>query len=58
MLNLPRLLGALVKLFTPLFPESVRAKLRFERFPLGDAGALSTQSGRANLSDYIADLLG
>ena len=58
LLNLPRLLGALVKLFTPLFPESVRAKLRFERFPLGDAGALSTQSGRANLSDYIADLLG
>ena len=58
LLNLPRLLGALVKLFTPLFPESVRAKLRFERFPLGDAGALSTESGRANFSDYIADLLG
>ena len=58
LLNLPRLLGALVKLFTPLFPESVRAKLRFERHELGDAGALSTESGRANLSDYIADLLG
>jgi len=58
LLNLPRLLGALVKLFTPLFPESVRAKLRFERHELGEAGALGTESGRANLSDYIADLLG
>ena len=58
LLNLPRLLGALVKLFTPLFPESVRAKLRFERHELGDAGALSTESGRADLSNYIADLLG
>ena len=58
MLNLPRLRGALVKLFTPLFPESVRAKLRFERHELGEAGALGTESGRANLSDYIADLLG
>ena len=58
LLNLPRLLGALVKLFTPLFPESVRAKLRFERHELGEAGALATESGRANLSDYIADLLG
>ena len=58
LLNLPRLLGALVKLFTPLFPESVRAKLRFERHELGAAGALSTESGRVGLSDYIADLLG
>ena len=58
LLNLPRLLGALVKLFTPLFPESVRAKLRFERHELGDAGSLATESGRVGLSDYIADLLG
>ena len=27
--NLPRLLNALVKLFTPLFPETVKARLKF-----------------------------
>lgn len=36
LLNLPRLLGALVKLFTPLFPAAVRERLRFERGPLKD----------------------
>jgi len=36
MLNLPTLLGALVKVFTPLFPKTVRNKLRFERGPLKD----------------------
>jgi len=34
LLNLPKLLGALVKLFTPLFPAAVRKKLKFERGPL------------------------
>mmetsp|Transcript_6980 Transcript_6980/g.10017 ORF Transcript_6980/g.10017 Transcript_6980/m.10017 type:complete len:335 (+) Transcript_6980:98-1102(+) len=34
LLNLPRLLGVLVKLFTPLFPKEVQAKLRFESGPL------------------------
>lgn len=34
MLNLPALLGALVKVFTPLFPEAVRKRLRFESGPL------------------------
>jgi len=34
MLNLPTLLGALVKVFTPLFPKTVRSKLRFEAGPL------------------------
>ena len=34
LLNLPRLLSALVKLFTPLFPPEVNARLKFERGPL------------------------
>ena len=34
LVNLPRLLGALVKLFTPLFPPAVRERLRFESGPL------------------------
>jgi len=29
--NLPKLLGAVVKLFTPLFPPEVRRRLKFER---------------------------
>ena len=40
MLNLPRLLGALVKLFTPLFPEKVRARLKFASGPLQDVDDL------------------
>jgi len=31
LLNLPSLLGALVKLFTPLFPDAVRKRIRFEK---------------------------
>ncbi|KAL7431220.1 hypothetical protein ACHAXM_002568 [Skeletonema potamos] len=34
LLNLPALLGALVKLFTPLFPAAVMERIRFERGPL------------------------
>lgn len=40
LLNLPKLLGALVKLFTPLFPEEVRQRLKFERGPLNDVDNL------------------
>lgn len=36
LLNLPRLLGALAKLFTPLFPKAVQKKLKFEQGPLKD----------------------
>ena len=32
--NLPRLLSQLVKIFTPLFPKEVAARLKFERGPL------------------------
>eukprot|EP00978_Attheya_sp_CCMP212_P025949 scaffold84461_cov44-Attheya_sp.AAC.2 len=34
LLNLPVILSALVKLFTPLFPPAVRERLKFERGPL------------------------
>jgi len=34
LLNLPPLLGALVKVFTPLFPKVVQERLRFESGPL------------------------
>ena len=40
MLNPPVLLGVLAKLFTPLFPEAVRNRLRFESGPLKDVGDL------------------
>lgn len=40
LLNLPRLLSALVKLFTPLFPPEVNARLKFERGPLQDVEEL------------------
>ncbi len=36
LLNLPKLLGALVKIFTPLFPAEVRARLKFAAGPLKD----------------------
>lgn len=36
LLNLPRLMSALVKLFTPLFPPEINARLKFERGPLVD----------------------
>ena len=41
LLNLPRLLSALVKIFTPLFPEEVRKKIKFARGPLSDVTALN-----------------
>ena len=34
LLNLPTILGALVKLFTPLFPAAVRQRLKFVSGPL------------------------
>lgn len=40
LLNLPKLLGALVKLFTPLFPPAVREKIRFEQGPLSNVDDL------------------
>lgn len=45
LLNLPKLLGALVKLFTPLFPDEVRKRLKFERGPLRNVNDLVEISG-------------
>lgn len=49
LLNLPRLLSALVKLFTPLFPKEVKERLKFQQGPLQDVSDLqlvaSTASG-------------
>ncbi|KAL7498048.1 hypothetical protein ACHAWT_007492 [Skeletonema menzelii] len=36
LLNLPKLLSGIVKLFTPLFPKVVMERIRFERGPLKD----------------------
>ncbi|KAL1514944.1 hypothetical protein AB1Y20_004020 [Prymnesium parvum] len=41
LLNLPFLANALVKLFTPLFPPKVRAKLKFEKGPLAGVDDLT-----------------
>ena len=41
LLNLPPLLSALVKLFTPLFPPTVKKRLRFENGPLKQVQDLS-----------------
>mmetsp|Transcript_18041 Transcript_18041/g.22090 ORF Transcript_18041/g.22090 Transcript_18041/m.22090 type:complete len:308 (+) Transcript_18041:115-1038(+) len=65
LLNLPRVLGALVKLFTPLFPEEVRQRLKFERGPLSEvedlieisAGGMGTTSARDNFLDEIDAIL-
>ena len=53
LLNLPRLLGALVKLFTPLFPPAVRKKIKFDGFDLGAVDALTTPDGKARLYDFL-----
>lgn len=36
LLNLPRLVSAVVKLFTPLFPKKVRQRIKFQQGPLKD----------------------
>lgn len=47
--NLPKLLNALVKLFTPLFPESVKARLKFATLPvLADVDSLTLLSTKAD----------
>mmetsp|Transcript_54897 Transcript_54897/g.80105 ORF Transcript_54897/g.80105 Transcript_54897/m.80105 type:complete len:300 (-) Transcript_54897:126-1025(-) len=48
LLNLPKVLGALVKLFTPLLPEEVRKKLKFEQGPLKDVESLVEISPSGN----------
>ncbi len=65
LLNLPKLLGALVKIFTPLFPEEVRKRLKFERGPLNDvdnlveisAGELGNAEAREKFLNDVDALL-
>lgn len=57
LLNLPPLLGALVKLFTPLFPEKVRQRLKFERGPLKNVDTLEDiVSGGKDRQQFLADI--
>ncbi|KAG7358284.1 CRAL/TRIO domain containing protein [Nitzschia inconspicua] len=57
LLNLPMLLSALVKLFTPLFPPEVNARLKFERGPLKDVTELLDIShGGKDRESFLKDL--
>jgi hypothetical protein len=57
LLNLPRLVSALVKLFTPLFPPEVNARLKFERGPLKDVDELMDISyGGKDRDSFLKDL--
>mmetsp|Transcript_32580 Transcript_32580/g.79058 ORF Transcript_32580/g.79058 Transcript_32580/m.79058 type:complete len:128 (+) Transcript_32580:560-943(+) len=55
LLNLPRLVSALVKLFTPLFPPEVQAKLKFERGPLQSTTDLIDLNGK-DRPEFLEDL--
>jgi hypothetical protein len=57
LLNLPRLVSALVKLFTPLFPPEVNARLKFERGPLENVDELMDISyGGKDRDAFLKDL--
>jgi len=60
LLNLPKLLGALAKLFTPLFPAEVRKRIKFEQGPLEDVNDMSeilAGSGDAKKREDFMDSL-
>jgi CRAL/TRIO domain len=57
LLNLPVLLSAIVKLFTPLFPPEVNARLKFERGPLKDVQELlDVTHGGKDRASFLQDL--
>jgi hypothetical protein len=59
LLNLPPLLGALVKLFTPLFPKKVLEKLRFGSGPLKgvpDLALLLRSASGPERARFLADM--
>ncbi len=57
LLNLPRVMSALVKLFTPLFPPEINARLKFERGPLVDVTDLMDISyGGKDREVFLKDL--
>jgi len=63
LLNLPGLLSALVKLFTPLFPERVKERLKFQQGPLKnvkdlrDVASTSSSKARTEFVQQLDDLL-
>jgi hypothetical protein len=63
LLNLPTLLSALVKLFTPLFPDSVKQRLKFQQGPLKnvqtlvDVASSSTVPARSEFVQQLDDIL-
>jgi CRAL/TRIO domain len=57
LLNLPRLVSALVKLFTPLFPPEVQKRLKFERGPLQNVKELIDISyGGKDRESFLKDI--
>ena len=59
LLNLPVLVAALVQLFTPLFPESVKQRLKFQRGPLqnvADLTDIATRSSSAARREFVQQL--
>ncbi len=57
LLNLPRLVSALVKLFTPLFPPEVNARLKFERGPLSKVNELIDISyGGKDRAEFLQEI--
>lgn len=61
LVNLPTLLSALVKLFTPLFPAEVQKRLKFAQGPLKDVETLTEivtgGSGRDQFLKQLDDLI-
>lgn len=61
LLNLPKLLSALVSLFKPLFPPAVQARIRFESGPLKTVKDLATlttdQAARKAFLQEVQDLV-
>jgi hypothetical protein len=57
--NLPILVSALVKLFTPLFPEKVKQRLKFVQGPLSNVSTLSdiaTSSSSTKRTEFVQQL--
>lgn len=59
LLNLPRLVSAVVKLFTALIPEKVKERIKFARGPLKDVEELvSVTPGGKDRETFLADIDG
>merc|ERR1719464_83480 len=57
--NLPRLVSAVVKLFTPLFPKKVRERIKFEQGPLKNVDDLiNIAPGGKDRDDFLAAIDG